>query len=99
MSLWIAVSLPDSRDFGISQDEGTAREIINRVQKLRKKAGLVPTDSIKVHLLLDAELVRVMKSFSDLIEGVLKCPVSYVETNGNLQQVECFISEDFKVTC
>lgn len=29
------------------QDEGVAREIINRVQKLRKKAGLVPTDPVR----------------------------------------------------
>ena len=36
-------------------DEGVAREIINRVQKLRKKASLVPTDAVSVscsHLLV-----------------------------------------------
>lgn len=31
------------------RDEGTAREIINRVQKLRKEAKLVPTDQIRVY--------------------------------------------------
>lgn len=30
------------------KSEGVAREIINRVQRLRKKAGLVPTDDIKM---------------------------------------------------
>ena len=29
-------------------DEGIAREIINRVQKLRKKASLVPTDAVSL---------------------------------------------------
>lgn len=27
-------------------DEGVAREMINRIQRLRKKAGLVPTDDV-----------------------------------------------------
>ena len=29
-------------------EEGLAREIINRVQRLRKKAGLVPTDDVRM---------------------------------------------------
>eukprot|EP00250_Pteridium_aquilinum_P020701 c24911_g4_i1 orf=421-4026(-) len=29
-------------------DAGTAREIVNRVQKLRKKAGLEPTDNVEI---------------------------------------------------
>ncbi|KAI7666497.1 hypothetical protein KC319_g6915, partial [Hortaea werneckii] len=28
--------------------EGLAREVLNRVQRLRKKAGLVPTDDVKL---------------------------------------------------
>ena len=31
-------------------DEGVAREIINRVQKLRKKASLVPTNAVSAPL-------------------------------------------------
>ena len=30
-------------------DEGVAREVVNRIQKLRKKAGLAPTDEVTVH--------------------------------------------------
>lgn len=30
-------------------DEGLARELINRVQKLKKKGGLFPTDSVIVY--------------------------------------------------
>ena len=34
-------------------DKGLAREFINRVQKLRKKAGLVPTDAADVEYFID----------------------------------------------
>ena len=30
-------------------DEGIAREVINRMQKLRKKGKLVPTDPVTIH--------------------------------------------------
>lgn len=57
-------------------DEGIAREIINRVQKLRKKAHLVPTDSIKVYYNISptGELSRVANKFNDFIINVLKVP-------------------------
>ncbi|XP_027849362.2 isoleucine--tRNA ligase, cytoplasmic [Aphis gossypii] len=57
-------------------DEGTAREIINRIQKLRKKAHLVPTDLIKVYYNINPEgdLSRVAKEFNDFIINVLKVP-------------------------
>ncbi len=35
--------------------EGLAREIVNRVQKLRKKAGLQPTDDIRMEYRVDAD--------------------------------------------
>ncbi|KAJ8973311.1 hypothetical protein NQ317_019182, partial [Molorchus minor] len=50
------------------QDEGLAREIINRVQKLRKKAHLVPTDEVSVYYKCDGELERVAKEFTEFIE-------------------------------
>lgn len=55
-------------------DEGTAREIINRVQKLRKKAHLVPTDSITVYYNISpaGELSRVAKELNDFIINSLK---------------------------
>ena len=30
------------------KDEGVSREVINRIQKLKKKAKLVPTDEVTV---------------------------------------------------
>lgn len=57
-------------------DEGTAREIINRVQKLRKKAHLVPTDLITVYYNISpaGELSRVAKELNNFIINVLKVP-------------------------
>lgn len=54
------------------QDEGTAREIINRVQKLRKKAHLVPTDDIKVFYETEGDLERVANEYRDFIENTIK---------------------------
>ena len=58
-------------------DEGTAREVVNRVQKLRKKAGLVPTDDIRVYYEVTpvgSELGVVMKNFADYVGNAVKKP-------------------------
>lgn len=57
--------------------EGLAREVINRVQKLRKKAGLQPTDDIKMEyrVLTDPESVGLeaaLQSQSAAFEKVLR---------------------------
>lgn len=62
------------------KDEGTAREIINRVQKLRKEAKLVPSDPIRVFYRLmppangkeSTDLVRVCADFAEFIQQSLK---------------------------
>lgn len=54
------------------QDEGTAREIINRIQKLRKKAHLVPTDEICVFYAATDDLERVAESLASFIESTIK---------------------------
>lgn len=61
-------------------DEGVAREIINRVQRLRKKAGLVPTDDVKMEyrVLSDPDKIgldRVFESQAKAIERALRRPV------------------------
>lgn len=67
-------------------DEGTAREIINRVQKLRKKAHLVPTDSITVYYSISpaGDLSRVAKELNDFIINVLKVPFIDGPAVGNI---------------
>lgn len=54
------------------QDEGMAREIINRVQKLRKKAHLVPTDEVSVFYECNGELERIAREYTNFIETAIK---------------------------
>jgi isoleucyl-tRNA synthetase len=60
--------------------EGLAREIINRVQRLRKKAGLVPTDDVKMEykVVNDPDNVGVESMFESqrkMIEKALRRPM------------------------
>ncbi|ENN76881.1 isoleucine--tRNA ligase, cytoplasmic [Dendroctonus ponderosae] len=54
------------------QNEGIAREIINRIQKLRKKAHLVPTDEISVFYRTEGDINRVATEYKEFIEGTIK---------------------------
>ncbi len=61
-------------------DEGLSREIVNRVQRLRKKAGLQPTDDVKMeyHVISDPEsigLENVFMTQKQSIEKALRRPV------------------------
>lgn len=61
-------------------DEGVAREIVNRVQRLRKKVGLVPTDDVKMeyHVKSDPDsigLEKVFTSQTQVIEKALRRPM------------------------
>lgn len=58
-------------------DRGFAREFINRIQKLRKKAGLVPTDIISVEYYIDenSDMHRIIKENKEQISTVLKSPM------------------------
>lgn len=72
------------------KDEGTAREIINRVQKLRKEAKLVPTDQIRVYYRLPTpangagdkpvDLQRVVVDLKEFITSNLKTEFINLDT-------------------
>ncbi len=60
--------------------EGLAREVINRVQRLRKKAGLVPTDDVKMEYKVrsDPDKIGIEEVFTchgKAIEKALRRPV------------------------
>ncbi|KAL4970608.1 isoleucine--tRNA ligase ILS1 [Aspergillus stella-maris] len=60
--------------------QGLGREIINRLQRLRKKAGLVPTDDVKMEyvVLSDPDSVGIKEAFetqSSAIEKVVRRPL------------------------
>jgi isoleucyl-tRNA synthetase len=51
------------------RQEGVAREVMNRVQKLRKKAGIHPSDPIEVFYKVDqaTEVGKVIQKMGDFI--------------------------------
>jgi isoleucyl-tRNA synthetase len=60
--------------------QGLAREVINRVQQLRKKAGLVPTDDVgmEYRVLEDPDNIGIEKVFETqcaLLEKALRRPM------------------------
>ncbi|KAK1334692.1 hypothetical protein QTO34_005700 [Cnephaeus nilssonii] len=59
-------------------DEGVAREVINRIQKLRKKCNLVPTDEITVYYTAKSEgnyLSTIIESHMEFIFATIKAPL------------------------
>ncbi|KAF7668411.1 hypothetical protein LDENG_00011060 [Lucifuga dentata] len=59
-------------------DEGVAREVINRIQKLRKKGHLVPSDEITVYYCCQPEgeyLDSVIKAHTDFVLATTKAPL------------------------
>jgi len=68
--------------------EWLVRELINRVQKLRKKAGLQATDDVEVFYRFEggdgAELLDAMKAYSEVLErAVRNVPVDAKERKGD----------------
>ena len=74
------VTLPtaasDGRSFTLALDptvttelrhEGIAREVVNRVQKLRKDTGLEVSDRIRLGVFGDGELLDAMRGFGELV--------------------------------
>lgn len=51
--------LLDVKSYPELEQEGLAREVINRVQRLRKKAGLLPTDDIHMHYRIKADVANI----------------------------------------
>lgn len=67
-------------------EEGLSREFINRIQKLRKKARLVPTDPISVEYYIDdddvierAKFEQVIKNNANSIATIIKSPLNQLK--------------------
>jgi isoleucyl-tRNA synthetase len=74
------ITILDTAIYPELAQEGLAREIITRVQQLRKKAGLKPTDDVKMeyHVKSDKENVGIEEVFetqAKYIEKALRRPV------------------------
>jgi isoleucyl-tRNA synthetase len=76
------LTILDAELYADLADEGLAREIINRVQRLRKKAGLQPTDDVKMEykVLSDPDNIGLNKAFTaqaKVIEKALRRPIDH----------------------
>ncbi|XP_038221814.1 isoleucine--tRNA ligase, cytoplasmic [Zerene cesonia] len=74
-------------------DEGFAREVINRVQKLRKKAHLVPTDEVDVYFAVNkaSDILRIINIHRELIETTVRAPLKAID---DLSQSKPIIIEE-----
>jgi isoleucyl-tRNA synthetase len=72
--------------------EGTAREIVRRVQDMRKKAGFNIEDRIRTYYTADGDLAAVLSSWADTI----KAETLSVELNAAAAPAGAY-SEDHKV--
>ncbi len=55
-------------------NEGYAREIMRRIQELRKTMGLMRKDKVQIHLLVDAQLEKALESLESEIKA--KCGIT-----------------------
>lgn len=86
------LTILDSEIYPELAQEGLAREIINRVQRLRKKAGLQATDDVKMEyqVLSDPEgvgLTEVLMSQSATFEKTLRRPLEKVRGDGTTSAI------------
>ena len=68
-------------------DEGIAREVVNRVQRLRKKAQLQPSDVVTVQYTIEPashDLSRVINDHRDYIESATKNRMTSQEPGGQV---------------
>ena len=71
--------------------EGMARELINRIQNLRKESGLEITDRIAVVIEPNKEVAAAVESFGELIRTqVLADAVTLGENNGTEVEFDDF---------
>jgi isoleucyl-tRNA synthetase len=81
-------------------EEGLAREVINRVQRLRKKAGLQQTDDVKMEYRVASDpenvgLANVFQSQGAAFEKALRRPVEKQEGEGSADKL--IAEEEFEV--
>jgi isoleucyl-tRNA synthetase len=82
------------------EQEGLAREIINRVQRLRKKANLLPTDNVLTYYQFTKDigdaLDTVIKTQTDVIVKVLKKPL--IDASEKAADAEVLAEEEQEVS-
>ncbi|MDR0430652.1 MAG: isoleucine--tRNA ligase [Tannerellaceae bacterium] len=76
--------------------EGLARELVNRIQNLRKSNGLDITDKIKIHILTSPDMDETIQEYGDYIKKqVLAVSMKVVDI---LSDAVIFDFEDFNIS-
>nr|XP_054751612.1 isoleucine--tRNA ligase, cytoplasmic-like [Lytechinus pictus] len=78
-------------------DEGVAREVINRIQKLRKKASLVPTDEITIFYNVEPasdRLTKIIPAHKEYIFNTIKQPLTLAPVPTGTEEI---IRETFQL--
>jgi len=65
------------------KQEGIARELVNRIQNIRKDSGFEVTDKIKVHLQKNESLEKAVKANEDYIKSETLTETLFFEENVN----------------
>lgn len=78
--------------------EGVAREIINRIQKLKKKAKLIPTDPVFIYYTVSKEgdIKSVAESHQEFIVNTVKSPFLPYGPDAAAKEVLIEESQEFK---
>ncbi|KAI9677278.1 MAG: isoleucine--tRNA ligase [Trizodia sp. TS-e1964] len=93
----VLIILDTTLDSGLAH-EGTAREIINRIQRARKTAGLMATDDVKMEYAVISDpdntgLAEVFEEYQQMMVKALRRPVDKYIANDN-QEANGLISEE-----
>lgn len=73
------------------KNEGMARELINRIQNLRKDRGLEITDRINVTIAPNDQIEKAVNAFADYIKGqVLADSITLADNDGNSTNFDDF---------
>lgn len=71
------------------RDEGLVRELINRIQRLRKKAGLRPSDEVKVSLdIINDSNEELKRSFESKMDMIIKGIKSKLIINEEIKEIK-----------
>ncbi|KND92086.1 Isoleucine--tRNA ligase, cytoplasmic [Tolypocladium ophioglossoides CBS 100239] len=83
-------------------EEGLAREMINRVQRLRKKAGLVPADDVRMQYAVvsnpdGVEVGSLVLSREDLFRAALRRQLEGFDTEDEMPREAIILQEECEV--
>lgn len=71
------------------RNEGLARELVNRVQNLRKSSGLEVVDRINIQIMASEVFQSALAEFIDYVNAeVLADSISYVESAEHAMDIE-----------